>query len=381
MLHGKPILVNGFRNWECNSFLYRDETTDSMKYILDDSNPIYKALRSANNENILTLINETDRLERVYGIGYHFKFKSDDTIYTFIDNSYGLAGTGFVIEYPHLLVEETAVTDLDHLDMLLDLTSNDISEILNNTAYDDEFGKTFYISSNRKSIYVSGWCSSAFVFKPTLILDTTQLNGIIDKVYELKGGNLIILLTNGTLLFWGEDNTCKITSPNDINYEGKNKLIKLDDGVQELYAINSCIIYRKVDTGYYYAGYCDDEISTYPFTIDSRPGEACPYPGIPLRHYPFDDLSAIKKMMFLKHGIAVLNDHDELNITGKDQRNNIRDAKVILQDTDVEDILYTDGYVVAYKTKRDNRIRLSDGNVLNNYIMRAHKYHPSIALL
>lgn len=376
----KPIIVNSIVNNGSLGYAYRDDNSQSLKMFTNDYSLAFKQLTMADNTQVIYDLNESDMIEKVYGIGAFFKLKNKPGIYTYMNNSYGCAGTGLNDGTTDDSYDSWAKTiyPFDDLKQVVGLNANDIWQVHDVFSYRPGFGlKTYFVTMDKKSILLTGRIDINTYISPMEIINIQD--STIKTIRDIEYGGLLYLLENGKLYYWGDNDKNYICSNQDKSYVGYGPVL-LGEDIEEIYPMANMCIYKK-DNRYFFFGYCRDSYSKHPLGEDARGNVRYPFPGQELTHLPFSKKENIKQLVSLKFGVAVLLHDGYLYITGRDQEFNLGDNKTKLEENEsVEEISFTNGYVVGYK-KDGIYYHTSDGNKLDKYIYRTHKYHPSIALL
>lgn len=360
------------------SILYKEFNEGPMKYLID---PYYNYLVQEDiykYGKILEAINDTGRLEKTYGLGCFFKLKDDPRIYSIMNNNYGCAGTGVVEEYEYgydsfnLKVAE----DLSECTPISGFNSSQIIDIVDRFSYRPASGLiTYYLMNQGFDIYVSGFVNNRIDYYPRSLL---AFDTKVKKFGEVKYGNLIVLLEDGRLLYWGENDDNFMTSPNKRN----PGLVTLNDSIEDIWFMDTMVIY-KYKTGTYGAFGYSEMWCEYILGLDTTKNTKYPFPGVKLTHAPFNESeSKISKIVSFNYGAAVLHENGNLYITGVDKvDDNTRNACRLISDR-CSDIVFGSVSAVGFTKKSDNKIYLSDTlKSLPGYIMRDNIYHPSVGLL
>lgn len=374
-IDSKPTIVNSIEDNGSLGFTYRDVTSDSVKFMTNSCCASYRYLNAAGNEKIVYDLNEMG-MECVYGIGCHFKFKGDGNIYTYMNNSYGCAGTGIedgtTDSYDSWAKH---IYDADRLLRVVGLVASDVWQMHDVYSYRIGFGmKTYYVTNDRRKVYVSGTVAGNTFILPMEVFTTEDE---IVKCHDLEYGGFLYLQRDGRLYYWGDNDKNYICSNQDKSYVNP---VLLGTDIQDIWVMGSVCVYKKGNE-YYFFGYCREGYAKYLIGLDTQPNTRYPFPGGKLTHLPFSDTAKIKDIHPLKYGVGVLMTDGNLYITGKDEQFNVYDEKCKLESIDVEEMAFSNGYTLAYRRKGEIFYRVSDGSVLSTYMVRSHKYHPSIGVI
>lgn len=372
----KPTIVNAIETNGSLGFTYRDTTSDSLKFMTNQYSAAYRYLAAAGKTEIIHELNDSDRLEKVYGIGCFFKLKGQGSIYTYMNNAYGCAGTGINDDTGESYDSwAKTIYDMDHLKVVIGLSASDVWQVHDVYSYRIGFGmKTYFVSNDRRKVYVTGRVSDSNYVTPMLVFATED---DIVKCHDMEYGSFIYLQKNGRLYYWGDNDKNFMCSNQDKSYV---RPVMLDLDVQDVWFMGTVCVYKKKDK-YHFFGYCRDGYAKYLIGLDTKSNTRYPYPGGDLTHLPFSDVSKIKDIHPLKYGLGVLFHDGSLYITGKDEQFNVSDEKCKLEAIDVEEIAFSNGFILGYRKTGEIFYRTSDGNILDTYMVRSHKYHPSIGIL
>lgn len=393
MRDSKPVIIETMDNNGSLGYMYNDISNGSNKIFEHNCCYIYKIYESIGREEIIKTLNDSNDIDKIYGCGFFFKLKGDNNIYTLLNNAYGCAGTGLRDSDNDMYdVWEKTVYSLEEKHTLSSLTGTTVWQIFDTYSYRPGLGlKTYIISNDKKSIYITGKVTSGVNYSPVEVVKLTSdssarstdvcyivnTTSTIKKCGDMEYGGFVYLLENGDLYFYGESDDNFITNANGVVVDVNTKL---SSDVQDIWVMANICIYKKNNL-YYFFGYTRDGHSKYPIGEDGAPGTKYPFPGVQLTYLPFSIPGAIKNIYPLRYGVGVLLTNGNLYITGKNEQFGITEEKCKLESENVKDVLLTDGYNIVYRNN-DLGYRSSVGEELNKYIIyRAHRYYPSIALL
>ena len=373
MENSKPIIVNNLVDNGSIGYVYQDDTTGSVKFFNYDS-LCYARRMLRENAFVLDTLNNSDKLEKVFGCGTFFKLKNDQRLFTYMNNSWGCAGTG--VEDTDDSTDSWAKyvnSEIGYFPNIVQFKAHEIWQIHDKYSYRPGFGlKTYFIDSTRSRVYVSGFVNNEAQREPIELLNTEfQIKTCGDVEY----GGFLYLLTNGDLYYWGDNDKNFFTSTIDRDCSTP---IKLGEKIDNIYILGTMCIYEK-EQKFYCIGYARDSYSKYILGGDTKPNVKYPFPGKQLTHLPFSaEYKEIKSIVPLKYNVAVLLYNGELYLTGRRDK---QDDEVSLIDDNCDKILCHDNASIAYSKTNDFKIYTSDRLNIKEYMIRAHKYHPSIGVL
>ena len=393
MRDSKPIIIETMEHNGSLGYTYKDISNGSYKIFEHDCCYVYKVLNSIGRSEIIKELNDSNDLEKIYGSGFFFKLKGDNNIYTILNNGFGCAGTGLRDAANDMNdTWDRTIYGLDEKKVLSSLTASDVWQMFDTYSYRPSMGlKTYIVSSDKKSIYITGKVTSGVNYTPVEVVKLTtdenaastnvsfivHTDSYIKKCGDMEHGGFMYLLNNGDLYFYGETDDNFINNANGIVLDYNTKL---DSNIQDIWVMANICIYKKSNM-YYFFGYTNAGHSKYVIGEDGTPDTKYPYPGVQLTYLPFSIPGAIRGIYPLRYGCGVLWSNGNLYITGKNEQFGLSEEKCKLESENVKDVLLNDGYNIVYRNN-DLGYRTSNGEELNKYIIyRSHRYYPSIALL